>query len=324
MRRIIIFCAAVLIIFSSLSAQSITITNPGAGWGWLMGETRDIQWSVSGEMDTSVKIHLIKSDDRSFVLEISGRTSNDGRYSWTIPRDLNARDYRIKIRTLDDLVSHESHFFSINALPPTPVTIKSPHANVDYENMVMITWEGNEPYLNEIRLELYNEAGTAKITDIVESLPRQNIHGGQYRWVRPISVREGSYLIRLSSLDRSFHVDGHVFGFQPYPDPYITFLNPKKGMIFSPGKLLKINWKKVGSHIFIRRVRIEIFSTGKLKNSVRVIARNAANNGSYSWRIPLGYASNTYRIKISSTLMKGSVLGISKNFIIGNPGKIKR
>lgn len=323
MRRIIIFVITILVVSSALPARTITITEPGAGWGWTIGETRHIRWNGPTNMNPFVKIHLVRSENMSLVLEIRGNTPNDGDFTWTLPRSLSAGEYKIKILSTDNSVLAVSYNFEIMGTPPTPVTITSPRGNRTYETRVNIIWEGNQPYLDAVKFELYNEAGTAKVADIITNLPRQDIHGGQYFWERPMSVRKGNYRIKLSALSGPFFVLSPVFKLGPYPAPYITFQSPKAGMAFSPGGVLNIKWKKYGNHRLINKVRIEIYSKTTLGKSVKIIDPAAKNNGSYSWRIPTMFPTGIYMIKISSSIMFRKELGISDEFTIKKPGKLR-
>jgi hypothetical protein len=73
----------------ALGGQAITVTNPATGNTWAVGQTQNIVWSKSGNMDTRVLIRLRQGD--GVALTISSDTANDGSFSWTIPAAVGPR-----------------------------------------------------------------------------------------------------------------------------------------------------------------------------------------------------------------------------------------
>ena len=68
-------------------AQTIVVTNPGAGMILYHGETCAIAWTVSGDMDHRVKVRLWRTvaGVSEKVLDIIDLTANDGSYDWPVP-----------------------------------------------------------------------------------------------------------------------------------------------------------------------------------------------------------------------------------------------
>jgi len=96
---------------------SISVYQPSSHTGWIRNTTEDIRWYVNGTMNPSVKIQLFRGT--TFVQTIAARTPNSGSYSWTIPALLAVgSNYRIKIITVDNLVTGRSRWFKIYKVLP--------------------------------------------------------------------------------------------------------------------------------------------------------------------------------------------------------------
>jgi len=92
---------------------TITVTSPGAGANWTIGKTYNITWTRSGVMDANVKIRLFDEAGVNQVLRIVNSTPNNGSFRWTVPQNLSAGRYRIRVRTVDNLVLGNSGVFTV-------------------------------------------------------------------------------------------------------------------------------------------------------------------------------------------------------------------
>lgn len=96
----------------SLAAQRIRVTNPGAGVSWGRGASHEITWTRTGEMDSNVRIVLLRADGTN-VGRIVNTTPNDGSYTWEIPADTEPGSYKIRVVTVDGAVRDTSADFTI-------------------------------------------------------------------------------------------------------------------------------------------------------------------------------------------------------------------
>jgi Kre9/KNH-like N-terminal Ig-like domain len=80
------------------SAQTITVTQPGAGVIWNIGGTYVIQWTPTGPTQPAVKIMLWQGSTN--VLDIVASTPNNGSYSWTIPAAVAPGSYKVRVRAI--------------------------------------------------------------------------------------------------------------------------------------------------------------------------------------------------------------------------------
>ena len=85
------FCTLLFPINNTITP--ITVNSPNSRSGWQIYWTRTISWSSSKAVK-NVKIELYRSGAR--VETIASSTSNDGSFSWTIPKSLDVKNYSLK------------------------------------------------------------------------------------------------------------------------------------------------------------------------------------------------------------------------------------
>jgi uncharacterized repeat protein (TIGR03803 family) len=98
----------------TIARSTIRVTAPAAGALWQRGVVHTITWTGEGVLNANVRIQLVRGDQ---VSTIAATTANDGSFYWTIPANrLPAANYRIRVTTVDNLVSGQSDKFSITSL----------------------------------------------------------------------------------------------------------------------------------------------------------------------------------------------------------------
>ena len=118
----------VFLVGGMIYAQSIKINSPAAGVTWLKAQENSILWSTFGRMNAKVKIRLYDAAGKK-ILNISNSTDNDCKYA--VPAGffnaVPAGKYRIRIKTLDNKVYHDSGIFNIagsaKKMPPGITTL---------------------------------------------------------------------------------------------------------------------------------------------------------------------------------------------------------
>jgi len=99
--------------YFTIIKPSIQVTGPAKNETWTRGTTRTIVWTKTGDQNAAVKIRLYKGTTK--ILDINLNTENDGSYDWDIPTGLAAgTTYKIKVTTVDGLVSDSSDVFTLN------------------------------------------------------------------------------------------------------------------------------------------------------------------------------------------------------------------
>jgi hypothetical protein len=229
MTRISPFAITLFAVFSfSLSAQSITVTKPAANESWTKGESHTIQWTKQGEMPTQVRIVLRKRESAEATLVIADQAPNSGSYQWLVPTTVPDGEYVIRVRVKTAEISDESAGFSIvsssaglqpaykavrpGSLKGQPVAysikVVAPTAGDSYHQLdtINIRVQANtgpaDGTGDGFDLDLYNEAGTAMMADILSGAMTQTAPGIYvYAWKMPLinSIPDGKYTVRARS-----------------------------------------------------------------------------------------------------------------------------
>jgi hypothetical protein len=200
-----IFLIAVFITAMSYAA-SITVTNPHSGTTWHQGTTYTITWTKSGTMNANVKIRLYQGSTK--VLNITNSTPNDGSYSWPIPSSLPDGSYVIRVKTLDNAVFDDSDSFNIaHGVPAGSITVTNPHSGDCWQkgNTYIINWTHSGHATANVKIRLYQ--GSSLILPITNSTSND----GSYSWSVPATISEGSYMIRVKTVDNNFYDDSDSF-----------------------------------------------------------------------------------------------------------------
>jgi len=180
------------------------LTSPSASSVWYRNAVQEITWTTSGSQNPAVKIQLYKGTAK--VKNINLKTPNDGSYAWIVPGDLTpAANYRIRIRTADNLLSDYSDYFTI-AKPSIKIT--APAAGVSWARNTTpaITWTANGPMNADVKIHLFR--GTTLVQTIVAS----TANNGSYSWTIRGSLAVGSnYKIRVRTLDNAVTAKSGLF-----------------------------------------------------------------------------------------------------------------
>ena len=181
MKRLLIFVAAILTVFCITYGQSITVTSPAAGDGWITGSTHDIAWTKAGRMHEFVKIRLFNVAGAR-VLAISDRAENNGLFrNWRIPGTIPPGDYTIRVKTLDDDVSDDSGVFSISGpetdiSPEITVNMPTSSSRWDRGSTKTINWTTVGTMDTRVKIHLMNEAGTSEVLTVIANTPQDGSH----------------------------------------------------------------------------------------------------------------------------------------------------
>jgi len=131
----LLFWIALLGLFSSAHAADfgISVDSPYLVTDWCIGKDLDIRWTRWGDWSAldkekgnrSVRIVLVPAGGRARSRVISEREPAHvrgqaaiGRFSWTIPGDVDPGEYHVRVTTLSKLVQGESEVFTIKSCQP--------------------------------------------------------------------------------------------------------------------------------------------------------------------------------------------------------------
>jgi len=308
MKKLFLATLVIGLLFGMVYSQSITVTSPHSGESWHKGSSYNITWAKSGSMNANVKIRLYNAGGTTKVLDIANSTSNDGSFSWNIPGTVANGNYILRIKTLDNAVFDDSDVFVITnaSIPSANITVTNPHSGDNWAkgNPHVITWTKSGSMNANVKIKLYNTAGTTKILDITNSTPNDGI----FSWNIPGTVADGNYIVRVKTLDNAVSDDSDVFRISNASTPAssITVTKPSSGEALRRGRAYTIRWTKHGTQN--ARVKISLHNSSGIRLSY--LTNHTANNGNYSWHIPGNFTEGRYFVNVKTL----------DNLVFGNSG----
>jgi len=168
-----------------------------------------------------------------------------------------------------------------------------------------IVWTTSGAQSPNVKIQL--RRNSTKVRDISTTTPND----GSFNWKVPTGLAAASnYFIRVITVDNLVLGDSSLF---TITGPKVTVTAPDSSSVWQRGTTQTILWTKLGSQA--QKVNIVL-----RRNNVKCldIAVGAANNGSFSWKIPgnLGALSG-YVVRVKTT--DGLVSGNSAAFAISAP-----
>ncbi len=148
--------------------QDVTLTQPNPSSKWMKGKTYTILWTRPGRMPSHVEISIMSPESHRFDRVIVKKTPNNGQYKWTVPQDIPAGKYEVRLRTVDGTFIARSKVFQIfdvektirnvskkrtpalRALPPLDPSVKNQHTRIN-QNLIPQT----KSKLNKLAKSLY-------------------------------------------------------------------------------------------------------------------------------------------------------------------------
>ncbi len=207
MKKVLMVFLIAMFIVAFAYSQSITVTNPHSGQTWYKGNTYTITWTKSGSMNANVKIRLYQGGVK--ILSITNSTPNNGSYSWPVPNSLPSGTYKIRVKTIDNAVYDDSEVFEIaNPLPSGgSISITHPAAGECWEkgSTHTITWTKSGSMNANVKIRLFQSS--TKVLNITNSTP----NNGSYPWTVPTTLSDGTYYIRVKTIDNAVFDNGGYF-----------------------------------------------------------------------------------------------------------------
>ncbi|MDZ7616775.1 MAG: Ser-Thr-rich GPI-anchored membrane family protein, partial [Patescibacteria group bacterium] len=293
---------------------SITVTSPNGGQAWKPGATQQITWSSVGSTGTHVKIELLKGGTLNRT--ISASTANNGSFFWTIPEDQPVgSDFKVRITS----TSNPSYFdlsngnFSIVA----SINITSPNGVHEWQRGTtqLITWNSVGNTGAYVKIELYKGGAFARL--ITASTPNGTADDRSFNWTIPANQLVGTdYKVRITSTSNASYSAVSDRDFSIVPAPTFTVTSPNSTQRWQRGRSHQITWDSIGNPG--ANVKIELHKGGVFHST---ITNSTANNGSFTWLIPIAQAGGTdYKVKITSTSNAAyTALSAGEFWILANP-----
>ena len=174
------------------------------------------------------------------------------------------------------------------------ITITSPHSGNCWEKgkTYTITWTKSGTMNANVKIRLYQ--GGTKILAITDSTP----NNGSYSWTVPATVADGSYYIRVKTIDNAVYDDSDTFQIKvscSLGGGTITITSPHSGDCWKQGSTHTITWTKSGT--MNANVKIRLMQSGA---KILAITDSTPNNGSYSWTVPATVTDGYYQIRVKT------------------------
>ncbi len=171
------------------------------------------------------------------------------------------------------------------------ITVTNPHSGDFWEKgkTYTITWTKSGNMNANVKIRLMQ--GNTKILAVTDSTP----NNGSYSWTVPASLSNGSYHIRVKTIDNAVYDDGEVFTIGNAPAANITVTSPHSGQKWCKGKTYTITWTKSGK--MNTNVKIRLMQRG---TKILSITDSTINNGSYSWKVPASLSKGAYYIRVKT------------------------
>ncbi len=253
------------------TVPKLMITSPNSGEQLVAGLRYQIEWDTEGSVAT-VRIDLLKGGVENATVTTSA--INTGSYNWTVRNNQTiGSDYGIRVQSTDGTdVSDETD-------APLSITGSLTLTNLEENERLVagttedIRWTSTGAGLGYLSLDLYKNGSFSR------SITPGTVDDGSFEWSIPENMTLGSdYKIRIVSTSHpsvccesssSFSIGGQI-----------AVLAPTRDDEWAVGATQTITWNSTGA---IGSVTIELCDSSGV---VQVIASDAPNTGTYSWKIP--------------------------------------
>ena len=178
MKKFVLCMTVCVFLTGFVFSQNVTLTQPNPSSKWMKGKAYTIEWTRPGRMPSYVEISIMSPENRRFTRVIVERTPNNGQYKWTIPQDIPAGKYEIRLKTVNGTLVARSKMFQIldppktmrtmskkrtptlRALPPLDTSVKNQHIRIN-QNLIPQT----KIKLNKLVKSLYADMKRMKFSE---------------------------------------------------------------------------------------------------------------------------------------------------------------
>ncbi len=292
MRKKFLFSLLILPLLMGIGfGESLKIVSPKRGDAWFKGENYVIKWVNYGKIPQKVKIRLYQGDKK--ILRITDSTENTGSFKWTIPMNLPLGKYYIRVKTVDNKIFDNGEIFEIREAPKGKIYIISP-LDGDYwqkGKKYHIKWRSEGEINSNVKIRLYK--GNEKILKITDN----TLNDGDFLWEIPQSIKEGSYYIRVKTVDNQVYDNSDDFIITDKEKGEIKVIYPNGGERIGAPETLEIRWKASPEIKYVRILGICILK-GKVEPVKQFLAERE-NTGKFSVQLSEKvYNSKKYKIRV--------------------------
>ncbi|MFN8299565.1 MAG: hypothetical protein U0T75_10690, partial [Chitinophagales bacterium] len=315
MKKILFFLAGLLTLLT-VSAQSVTITQPNGGEVLYGCQTYQIKWTSSG-VSNLWNIDYSLNNGAIWTSVATQINITNGQYNWTVPM-VASNQVKVRVRDYSDTTKQDMSdaVFTIQL----PITITTPNGGENWQGLSThnIAWTpaGTSGFFNIY----YSVDNGSTFTTIAT-----NVAANNYNWTVPNNPSTTA-LVKVTDATTSCQLDlsNAVFTISP-AKPILTA--PNGGEIWTIDATKNVTWT---TNTFYTTVKLEYSTDNGV--SYNLINSAAPNTGSYAWVIPntpttqaLVRASNSTGSTISDTSNANFTIQLPNNFLITpNGGEVWR
>jgi hypothetical protein len=173
-----------------LRGETIVVKSPPYANGYALKNSKSymVNWTADFALTGHVRIELRNANSTATMLTVAASYPNTGRYRWTIPTNVAAGAYHIRVTFLSGGLYDDSDPFSI--MPWFLITTPEcgPGGNWMRGKTYVITWSAVGPMPDTAQLSMRN-VETNAVSIIAESVP----NSGSYSWKVPMHFPLGDY-----------------------------------------------------------------------------------------------------------------------------------
>ncbi|KAG9390992.1 Cathepsin B-like cysteine proteinase [Carpediemonas membranifera] len=296
--------------FSVSVEFSASITAPKAGAVIETGATTTFSWTIS---PTSV-ISLLPAAKLSLhgpsTMTLGTALPLDKSVSSLLPLSLKEGDYVARLTIGDD--SFDSGKFEIQIGGTKTITVGKMSTSYETGTPATVTWSvsPDSTIFDSLTVTLVgplsNGIGAERVLATVSNT-------GSFAWTPAESLVDGSYLIRVASVDKpsvSGSSNTFLLAAPVKPTPTLRMLTPTSTSVWTHGETATISWNTTGD---VPYVTVELFNAGRL---VATIASASVNTGTAKFTPSSAQTpADTYSVRVKKST-DSSVLALSGQFKI--------
>ncbi len=245
----------------------IRIISPRSKEVWCKGNSYGIKWDKKGEMNSNVKIRLYQGSTK--VFSITNQTQNEGLYAWRVPKSLKSGSYKIRVKTIDNLVYDDSNVFNIKDYSSSnqpSITISSPKGGE--------IWKAGEEYTIQWSktgdMDSFVGIWLCRDRMEVDEIIHRTENDGSFTWRVPDNLISGFYYIKIKTLEKK-KIEGksevfHIVGSSKRPELEVMGIKlnglPENDMVNTFDVTIKNNGDDFSGYVDYRVVGMDKFLSG--------------------------------------------------------------
>jgi len=173
------------------------------------------------------------------------------------------------------------------------ITVKSPlSGDIWYKGQTYtIKWDKSGNMNSKVKIRLYQ--GGTKILGVTDNTEND----GSFSWTIPANLNDGTYYIRVKTIDNLVYDDSEKFTIKKYSAPTLKVVSPGSGVTWTAENSYEITWVKSGDMNSHLKITLYKSDSVTLQN---IIVDSTLNDGKFRWTIPSGISTGSYLIKLET------------------------